>query len=134
MATQVLNPNAVTLVGYQIGTIPSNLEPMGYCHGPGLVNTDFSIDKNWRVWGERMRIQFRFDIFNLFNHANFNGGNINGINGGSDRCLGELRLAQTPRESTNSAAPPTTSSRATRRPEISARRLWHETLAKCSTA
>jgi Carboxypeptidase regulatory-like domain/TonB-dependent Receptor Plug Domain len=80
---QVLNPNAVTLVGYQIGTIPNNLEPMGYCHGPGLVNTDFSVDKNWRVWGERMRIQFRFDFFNLFNHANFNGGNINGINGGS---------------------------------------------------
>jgi Carboxypeptidase regulatory-like domain/TonB-dependent Receptor Plug Domain len=80
---QVLNPNAVTLVGYQIGTIPSNLEPMGYCHGPGLVNTDFSVDKNWRVWGERLRIQFRFDFFNLFNHANFNGGNINGINGGS---------------------------------------------------
>jgi hypothetical protein len=85
---QVLNPNAVTLVGYQIGTIPGfngagGLEPMGYCHGPGLVNTDLSVDKNWRVWGERLRIQFRFDFFNLFNHANFNGGNINGINGGS---------------------------------------------------
>ncbi|HZD30814.1 MAG TPA: hypothetical protein VE779_04050, partial [Candidatus Angelobacter sp.] len=80
---QVLNPNAVTLVGYQIGTIPSNLEPMGYCHGPGLVNTDFSVDKNWKAWGERLRIQFRMDFFNLFNHANFNGGNINGINGGS---------------------------------------------------
>jgi len=80
---QVLNPNAVTLVGYQIGTIPNNLEPMGYCHGPGLVNTDFSVDKNWRAWGERLRIQFRFDFFNLFNHANFNGGHINGAGGGT---------------------------------------------------
>ena len=50
----------------------------------GVVNTDFSIDKNWRVWGERVRIQFRFDMFNLFNHANFNGGgSINGTQGGS---------------------------------------------------
>src|SRR5271165_2230052 len=80
---QVLNPNAVTLVGYQIGTIPNNLEPMGYCHGPGLVNTDFSVDKNWKVWGERLRIQFRMDFFNLFNHANFNGGHINGAGGGT---------------------------------------------------
>ena len=37
----------------------------------GYVNTDFSVDKNWRVWGERVRIQFRLDFFNLFNHANF---------------------------------------------------------------
>ena len=74
---QVLNPKATTLVGYVIGTIPSNTEPVGYCHGPGLVNTDFSVDKNWKAWGERLRIQFRFDMFNMFNHANFNGGNIN---------------------------------------------------------
>ena len=80
---QVINPNAVTLVGYQIGTFPSSMEPVGYCHGPGYVNTDFSVDKNWRVWGERVRIQFRMDFFNLFNHANFNGGIINGIQGGN---------------------------------------------------
>src|SRR5664279_5514314 len=79
----VLNPNAVTLIGYQIGTFPANTEPRGYCHGPGLVNTDFSVDKNWRVWGERMRIQFRMDFFNLFNHANFRGDQVGGVNGGS---------------------------------------------------
>jgi len=78
--SQVLNPNAVTLVGYTIGTIPTNLEPMGYCHGPGFVNTDFSVDKNWKV-KERVTIQFRFDFFNLFNHPNFNGGTITGIAG-----------------------------------------------------
>jgi Carboxypeptidase regulatory-like domain/TonB-dependent Receptor Plug Domain len=82
--SQVLNPGAATLVGYEIGTIPNNLMGIGSCAGPGLVNTDFSIDKNWRVWGERLRIQFRFDMFNLFNHANFNGGgSINGTQGGS---------------------------------------------------
>jgi len=82
--SQVLNPNAGTLIGYQIGTIPTNVMRIGACSGPGYVNTDFSINKNWRVWGERVRIQFRFDMFNLFNHANFNGGgSINGTQGGS---------------------------------------------------
>jgi hypothetical protein len=81
---QVLNPNAATLIGYQIGTIPSNIMRIGSCPGPGYVDSDFSIDKNWRVWGERVRIQFRFDIFNLFNHPNFNGGgSINGTQGGT---------------------------------------------------
>ena len=80
---QVINQGAVTLVGYQIGTFPANTEPRGYCPGPGLVNTDFSVDKNWRVWGERMRIQFRMDFFNLFNHANFRGDQIGGVQGGS---------------------------------------------------
>jgi len=80
---QVLNPQAVTLIGYAIGTVPQGIEPRGYCRGPGTVNTDFSIDKNWRVWGERMRIQFRMDFFNLFNHANFRGDQINGVNGGT---------------------------------------------------
>ena len=31
---QIYNPAAFTLIGYQIGTIPSNLEPRGYCPGP----------------------------------------------------------------------------------------------------
>ncbi len=82
--SQVLSPTAGTLVGYQLGTIPSNIMGIGSCAGPGYVDTDFSIDKNWRVWGERVRIQFRFDMFNLFNHPNFNGGSsINGTQGGT---------------------------------------------------
>ena len=78
-----VNPHAVTLSA--IRSVPfRRVEPLGYCHGPGFVNTDFSVDKNWRVWGERVRIQFRMDFFNLFNHANFHGDQINGFgNGGS---------------------------------------------------
>ena len=72
-------PESVTLIGYQIGTYPAGVEGRGYCHGPGNVNTDFSVDKNWRVWGERMRIQFRMDFFNLFNHPNFRGDQVNGV-------------------------------------------------------
>jgi hypothetical protein len=84
--SQVVNPGAVTLIGYPIGTYPAGVQGRGYCHGPGFVNTDFSVDKNWRVWGERMRIQFRMDFFNLFNHANFRGDQANGIgwNGSSN--------------------------------------------------
>jgi len=81
---QVLNPGAATLVGYEIGTIPNNIMMIGACPGPGYVTTDFSVDKNWRVWGDRVRIQFRFDFFNLWNHPNFNGGSsINGTQGGT---------------------------------------------------
>lgn len=68
---QIVNPNAFTLVGYVIGTIPGNVEPRGYCQGPNFVNTDFSVDKNWTV-KQRLTIQFRIDAFDVFNHANFN--------------------------------------------------------------
>jgi hypothetical protein len=81
---QVINPAAVSLLGYALGTYPAGVEPRGYCYGPGNVNTDFSVDKNWRVWGERLRIQYRMDFFNLFNHPNFRGDQVNnfGANGG----------------------------------------------------
>jgi hypothetical protein len=38
--------------------------------GPGFNNTDFSITKNTEV-NERMRVQFRAEIFDFFNHPNF---------------------------------------------------------------
>jgi len=66
------DPAAFTLVGYELGTIPSNTEPRGYCPGPRLVNTDLSIDKNFKLT-ERFRMQFRLDFFDLFNHPNFRG-------------------------------------------------------------
>ena len=68
--SQIINPNSFTLVGYHIGTIEPNTAPRGACHGPKLINTDFSVDKNWRV-KERFTVQFRFDAFDLLNHANF---------------------------------------------------------------
>jgi hypothetical protein len=37
--------------------------------GPGFNNTDFSVIKNTRL-GDSMRIQFRAEFFDLFNHAN----------------------------------------------------------------
>ncbi len=44
----------------------------GFVRQPGLKNVDFSVAKNWKV-RERYGIQFRAEMFNLFNHTNFNG-------------------------------------------------------------
>jgi hypothetical protein len=38
--------------------------------GPGLVNFDFNLAKDFIVT-ERVKIQFRSEFFNAFNHANF---------------------------------------------------------------
>ena len=38
--------------------------------GPGFNNTDFSVTKNTNL-GERMAVQFRAEVFDFFNHANF---------------------------------------------------------------
>ena len=38
--------------------------------GPGFNNTDLSILKSTQI-GEKMRVQFRAEFFDLFNHANF---------------------------------------------------------------
>lgn len=38
--------------------------------GPGFSNTDFSVIKNTNI-GEKLRMQFRAEFFDLFNHANF---------------------------------------------------------------
>lgn len=76
---QILNPDAFTLIGYHLGTYEPSMAPRGACHGPKLINTDLSIDKNWRV-KERFTVQFRFDAFDIFNHANFRADQLNGQN------------------------------------------------------
>jgi hypothetical protein len=80
----IYNPAAFTVVGQEIGTLGN--EPLGYCHGPKFVTTDFTLQKNWKI-GERVGLQFRLDTFNLFNHPNFspnaNGSPIGGVNCGS---------------------------------------------------
>lgn len=73
-----LNPAAWTLIGYKIGeTTPKKTT----CTGPGFMNVDFSMYKNFSpswlknsFFGENARMQFRFEFFNAFNTANFNGG------------------------------------------------------------
>lgn len=76
---QIINSTAFTAVGYALGTLQQPAA-RGACRGPKLINTDFSIDKNWKV-RERATVQFRLDAFDLFNHANFRAdqGNFNAI-------------------------------------------------------
>ena len=56
-------PNPVVL-----GTIGN--APRSICCAPGINNTDMSFMKNTPI-GERMQLQFRTDIFNIWNHAQF---------------------------------------------------------------
>jgi len=63
-----LNPAAFTLPA--VGKF-GNLG-RGAIRTPASNNLDFSINKNWR-FKERYGIQFRAEMFNAFNHANFLG-------------------------------------------------------------
>jgi hypothetical protein len=71
-------------------------------YGPGRVNFDYSVFKNFAVT-ERVKLQFRTEIFNLFNHAQFdipnstignpNAGIINAIVGTPRQMQFALRLS-----------------------------------------
>ena len=86
--TQWLNPAAFTWNGFHLGGYP-NAGP-GTCTGPGVAAVDFSVNKNWnlpfhgtRVFGEKSKIQFRLEFFNLLNHPMFRNTNVNfNTNGG----------------------------------------------------
>jgi hypothetical protein len=43
---------------------------VNWLNAPGLVNFDVSVQKQFAI-KERLRLQFRIDAFNIFNHANF---------------------------------------------------------------
>ena len=72
---QILNPNAFTLIGYQIGTVGN--EPRGFCQGPHYVDADMGLYKNWKLT-EKIGLRFSMDFFNAFNHPNFDATFIQG--------------------------------------------------------
>jgi len=78
---QILNPNAFSFVGYQIGTVGT--AGRGICYGPNFRNVDFQIAKNWN-FREHYRIKFSMDFFNLFNRANFTGNDLQGAGYGAN--------------------------------------------------
>ena len=86
-----LNYDAFTLVGYTIGTFPTNLASRGTCTGSPNTNLDGQLAKNWTV-GESLRVKFSMDFFDLFNHPNFNSGNLQntgyGTSSGGLTCSG----------------------------------------------
>lgn len=71
-STQWLNPAAFALPGVgQIGSLGK-----GAIRGKSINNVDFSVNKNWRL-KEKYGLQFRAEMFNVFNHTNFVGFNNN---------------------------------------------------------
>jgi hypothetical protein len=59
----------------QLGTLGK-----GSVRGKAITNIDFSMAKNWR-YKERYGFQFRAEFFNVFNHANFVGFDLDIGNG-----------------------------------------------------
>jgi hypothetical protein len=80
---QWLNPNAYTMNGFMLGS--NGTSGVGICQGPGNSDVDSSLRKNFKLT-ERVKMQFQFDFFNLFNHPQYQasaltmGLNFNAVN------------------------------------------------------
>jgi hypothetical protein len=89
------DPNLFTNSTVAAGTIGN--APRSICCGPGINNTDMSISKQTRL-GERFQMEFRADIFNVWNHAQFYSidGNISNFGGtfGQPLHIRDPRLLQ----------------------------------------
>jgi hypothetical protein len=96
-------PTYFTTIGAgQIGT-----ERRNQFYGPGLVNYDLSASKNFPIT-ESIKLQFRADVFNVFNHTNFSNPNgsyssssfgkitstVGSSSGANGNAIGGARLAQ----------------------------------------
>lgn len=67
---QYFNPSAfIQPLANTYGNAPRN-----FLQGPGLAETDLSVSKKF-LFTERVNLQFRAELFNLFNRANFNNPN-----------------------------------------------------------
>jgi Carboxypeptidase regulatory-like domain/TonB dependent receptor len=61
----VINPNFDGSWGVNLGDVGRNT-----LRGPGFFQADFSLMKDFAIH-ENMKLQFRVDLFNIFNHPNF---------------------------------------------------------------
>jgi hypothetical protein len=65
---QWLNPAAFTLNGFALGT--DGTAGRGDCIGPDFFQVDLALYKNFPV-SKTIKLQFRFEVFNVFNRNNF---------------------------------------------------------------
>jgi len=61
--------------------------------GPGYVNFDLALSKTTALIGERLKVEFRAEFFNILNHANFTSP-VTNINSGQ---FGQVTSTQPPR-------------------------------------
>ena len=77
--------------GVVLGTIGN--APRTICCGPGEFQTDLGVFKNTKI-GERYELQFRSEIYNVFNHTQFYQPDGNTTDGGD---FGRVKRAREPR-------------------------------------
>lgn len=95
---QILNPAAFSIYTLPIGT--DGNASLGNCYGPGLDNWDIGLHKEFKL-RERLNMQFRFEFFNAFNRAEFQG--VNGSMGPAQLCFADSTGAPLTVKSTNAA-------------------------------
>ena len=72
--TQWLNPQAFSINGRALGS--NGTASRNVCDGPGMFQADASLYKNISL-GPRVKVQLRFEVFNIFNTVNFQGTSLN---------------------------------------------------------
>ena len=92
-AQVVANPSLSTY-----GSLPRN-----FLRGPGRTNFDLALSKTTLLRGERLKLEFRAEFFNLPNHTNFLFANSGPQNGNNATILGtqqfgNLTAARAPRQ------------------------------------
>src|SRR6185295_8226317 len=97
-SVQYLNRSAFTLVPVnavtRIAVRPGNAAN-GIVRVPSTWGVDMQVSKNFRV-AEKMNLQIRADMFNFFNHVNYNGPNtdITSASFGEINGAGGMRVVQ----------------------------------------
>ncbi len=97
---KILNPrtnrnayfDAASFVDPALGTFGN--APRSICCGPGIQNVDVTFAKTTPWGGDKRRMEFRADLFNLFNHTQFQSPD-GAFSDGSD--FGKIKRARDPR-------------------------------------
>jgi Carboxypeptidase regulatory-like domain len=88
----VFNPALFTNATVAPGTIGN--APRSICCGPGINNWDMSFNKQTKI-GERWLMEFRGDVFNIWNHAQFY--SVDGDVSNTGTTFGQVQHVHDPR-------------------------------------